>query len=291
MKLGNRIFLALALSTGSAHGAVIVAASASSASYVEVMGSSSDFGGASHLYAKAYSSGNTAVGIGSLDCGANCASFPDAKGYAEADGSTGRLKAYGGSTGIAGGGDGNATILDAITFLSPNRQIKIRLDGSVWASNKPEAYAAMSFLIFLQDPDGPGEQVEQPVFEIYAYEQDGDRYHSVATYLGSLEGGGEGFYSGIPGRFEFILNLPNMGPLPYALGFSLSAGGGCDTGYECSAHADFLNTAYLGIEGEYISANGYSYLGAPPDSAVPEPQAWTLAALGLTGVALLRGRR
>lgn len=290
MKLGSRICLAALLSTAAASGAVIVSASASGgdAGYVSISGQSADFGGANHLHASATSSGNTLLATGSAPgCSPNCVALPHGWGYAEADGATGRLKASGGAYDVVGGGDGNATILDTITFLSSNRQIKVTLDGSILASNEPGASAGMQFTIFLQDPDGPGEQVEQPIFEIYAYEQDGDRYHSVNYFLGEMDG--EGYFVGIPPLFEYTFELPFF-PFPYDLGFSLTAGGGCDFGPTCSAQANFFNTAYLGIEGEYISANGYSYPGAPPDSAIPEPQSWTLAALGLTALTLIRRR-
>lgn len=291
MKLGSIFFLAAVLPTAAA-GAVIVSASAGGgeAGSVSISGQSADFGGANHLHASATSSGNTALATGaSAHCAPSCALLPHGWGYAEADGSNGRLKASGGSTGISGGGDANATILDTITFLSPTRRIRITLDGEILASDRPEASAAMAVTIFFQDPDGPGDQVEQPIFEIYAYEQDGERSHSVTYFLGSLEGEGEGVFSGIPGSFDFIFDLPFL-PFPYDLGFSLTAGGGCDIGSSCSARANYFNTAHLGILGEYISANGYSYPGAPPDSEIPEPRAWTLAALGLAALTLRRGR-
>jgi hypothetical protein len=61
---------------------------------------------------------------------------------------------------------------------------------------------------------------------------------------------------------------------------------------DCLAILNATGTAYLGLQGDFTSANGYQYLGVPSASAVPEPGTYLLSGLALMlGAAWRRSRR
>lgn len=294
MKLG--ILLGAILPACSAHAALIVDAWAGLGFYHSsglATASTEDYPGAKSLRAFMFSSGNGDAGPGVLTpCGTDCASVPHGWGRAEANGENGRLKAGGGGnvTGNYSGG-GQAQIHDSILF-SPGATIELSLSGYLNASRQGTdlSEAQMGFLIlFSRNPD-----VDEVLFAISAQDTAYGRGYSVFG-AANQEDGDYGF---IPDTFDFIIDTSawtdvigvpaSSQSLP--LKFLLYAQGGC-SGSGCFAVANYGNTAYLKFNGEYVSASGYNYSGAPPDSAIPEPRAWTLAALGLTAVGLLRRRR
>jgi hypothetical protein len=290
MKVQIHLLVFAVLLTARSEAAIIVRAEAGGPGISAV---SADYGNAQHLYAVAYSGGNTSAGIGSLiGCQPNCANSPHGAGKAEADGSKGRLRAGGGAA-LNGGfsGSGEASMIDTITFLSPNPQITITIDGEIAASNDGGAAAGMSFIIFFPDSDGGGDAVDEPFFELVAVEQNSTRYHYVSyTFDSSLNESS----IGIPSRFQYVLDLPFIFTLmPQTIGFALGAGGGCET-ESCYAYANYENTLYIGIPGGYVSENGYSYLGAPADTGAPVPEpatcVLTTAGVALALLALLRRR-
>lgn len=285
----RQIFLLLAfVAIGSLEAPAALIVSASSGDF-SVNGNSVDFGDATVMRAAATAAGITTFGTGPLKECNLCANAPAGIGRSEANGTTGTLRAAGGAS-VSGPGDGSgsATILDTITFRSANPQIKVTLNGEISASNDPNAYATMVFRIFIPGIPGDESSPEETLFELYAYEQDGDRTHSISgpmagQYAVDME-------AGIPDQFEFILDVPPLLLLlndSLALGFELSAGGGADTD-TVFAFASYDNSAYLSILGEYESENGYGYLGEPggPGTPVPEPQTGALVLAGL-GVAFL----
>ncbi len=276
-------FLVIA-SIGGLHGHAALLVSADAGAFA-VQGDSNDYGGVTIMSARVRALGDSYVGPGALGDFDLCANCPPGYGRSEANGAVGSLKAGGGvSTAGPGNGGGSATILDTITFLTSNPKITLKLHGEIRASDDPNAYAEMTFQIFIPASGEEG-SVDQILFGIVAWEQDGDPRHTIYGPMA-------GVYAienaaGIPNPFDFILDVP-----PYLLllndtltvGFELAAGGGADNN-EVLAEAIYDKSAYLGILGEYESANGYSYLGAPEDEGapVPEPQtaALTLAGLGL----------
>jgi hypothetical protein len=91
--------------------------------------------------------------------------------------------------------------------------------------------------------------------------------------------------------------LPDL-PVDALVGFSLEmhAETECSLnifvpgGDTCSVLIDAGNTAYLGIEGDFISDSGYSYPGFRAAAAVPLPASLFLFLVGVTGVGALRIR-
>ena len=58
----------------------------------------------------------------------------------------------------------------------------------------------------------------------------------------------------------------------------------------CNIWTNAGNTAYLGVEGDYVSVSGYAYPGFALAAPVPEPETAALLAAGLVTLAALRRR-
>lgn len=275
-----------ALPTANADVMVGASASGPDGSF-EITGSSNDFSGANHLHATASSGGSTFVNTGSLSSPNNGASFPHGAGRAEANGSTGMLRASGGDVVVSGGfgGGGTAMIRDIITFLSPNPEITVHLDGSLYAT--APGHAGMEFSI-LSLGNGSAEAGDTLLFGISAFDS-GGRYHTIS---GAWATDVSAYIPGVPNVFEYTLSIPpawlQFGNT-FVLGFSLTAGAH-DESSGHFAQANFENTAYIGINGPYVSANGYSYEGFAPATSVPDStETITLFGSAVLGFCLLRG--
>jgi hypothetical protein len=277
------VLLQLALPTACADVMVSATAGGPDGSF-EVTGSSSDFSGASHLHATASSGGTTSVNTGPLSSPNNSASFPHGAGRAEANGSTGMLRASGGNVVASGnfGGGGTAVIRDTITFLSPNPEITVHLDGSMRATDP--GHAQMAFSIFLPGNGGVESGGDTGLLSISAHDS-GVGYHTIT---GDWVTNPSYYIEGVPDVFEYTLSIPpawlQFFGNTFALGFSLTAGAH-DEGSEHFAQANFENTAYIGIKGPYASANGYSYEGFAPPASVPDSSA-TITLLGFAALGL-----
>ena len=61
-------------------------------------------------------------------------------------------------------------------------------------------------------------------------------------------------------------------------------------GASCSVLVDAGDTAYLGVGGDVVSVNGFSYPGFQP-APVPEPATLALFGLGIIGLIIIQRRR
>jgi hypothetical protein len=66
---------------------------------------------------------------------------------------------------------------------------------------------------------------------------------------------------------------------------------GVQDGSTCSIWTDAGNTAYIGVQGDYVSASGYAYPGFAPTAPVPEPATAGLLAAGLGALGAAMRRR
>jgi hypothetical protein len=227
---------------------------------VAASGSSADFNNSSTMSATAHSNGFTSVAPAPLSTCIPCIPNPPfVIGEAQAR-TNGTLKANAVVVDMDSTGAATAEIHDTITFHS-QEPMTIDLDGSLSATEFANAY--VSFTVFT-----PGQDVDTIWFRHEASSGDG------ATF---------------PGRFTFLFPpfIPGQPFLAFPLGeplelvFSLHVYANCDN-EECFARANFGQTAHIGITGDFVSANGYTYPGLQDTTGVPEPSTGGLAVLGLS---------
>jgi len=213
-------------------------------------------------------------------------------GVARASAGIGMLGTPGGSA------SGDATITDTIT--PDQASLAINLDGlyEIFQAGHPPfgpsplytASASMQFIFRLLDPDS---------VNVYLYaleltdtvESDGtttfqDRHYVRTEEIGDTDAQIDTFTS-FPtffGSFHHSaeLDLSAYIGVPLSLEFTVTAGAQCEfapvPGTTCTSIADTWDTSYVGLNGQFTSANGYSYPGLSA-SAAPEPATYSLLAL------------
>ena len=241
-------------------------------------------------------------------CGLDCGIAGDQRGTslarAEADGTTGALRARAVTTPSTaslfeiGGSEAEATarITDSLVFTTP-LTLNFDLDFSGMIS---EGGATGLNFQFGAPPfcfgEFCGEETLFAEFSAFLLHENDDPFEQGYVLQILTENGLEVVDSGdfFPNAYQFSVTLD---PLYAIFGsatvfMQLRAFADIDENDFAQTIAD--NSAFVEIEGEYLSLNGYSYPGRPfVGGAVPEPGSWALLILGFAtvGSALRRARR
>lgn len=252
--------------------ALFVSASAGS---IATSGNSADYGNAGKMTAHAAAGGLNTISDNPGACLVTCfdSFLTAAFGGAQAS-NDGVLRAFA-STPISGGAGAYAQIEDVFSFTG-TVVATIHINGHT-AVGGGIANADAEFRIVLP---GEGETADIDLFILTIHrDEDGAWWDVFTDEMGSL-----GPFPGSPGTAEFQVPL-----LPALLRFSLSAGAYCDSD-PCGANASFHNSVYIGLTGDYVSANGYSYPGFDALNDVPESStAWPMAA-GIAALSMMAAR-
>lgn len=199
------------------------------------------------------------------------------------------------------GGDasGQVILTDTITFSSASAGINLdtfyELLGAGLPIHPTFGYtSAASLQVTLQLTDPNDDFVYEYAIEFFDTVTSGpvtlfqDR-HYVTTEGSSAAGDQIDTFTSFPtndGQYHHsaALDVSAYIGVPLSLRFTVTAAAQCEfaalPGIMCTSIADSWDTAYLGVNGQYTSANGYSYPGLAP-SSVPEPGTYSLFGPGI----------
>lgn len=251
--------------------------------------------------------GTTKCGTPGFPCG-----ITDSHAFGDIDASTGRFRGYAGvSTPSFGYYHAylGATLTDT---LLPNASdtfvFDLRLDAShdVDVQVPESSYPGTNFIytINFRLPDaatppncgGEGEPSCDTTFASFQYISGWDTVTEQSVWTWSFLREQRGNFesdsdsgTGTSTSLDFFIWNPLQ---PFVMEVSTSIQADCvrQGAGNCEASVDAFHSAYLGITGDYVSANGYHYIGT---AAIPEPStlALWLAGLGVGGWLKLRRER
>jgi hypothetical protein len=232
------------------------------------------------------STASASVFSGSLGC-SGCLVLPSVGlGLAEADTTTGTLRAYGRGQSASRSGMGFAGITDTIIFLpllgfGNDLVLDLFVDLNVHQGGTEggaEAYFRVALGLFGQ----PVVVDNEPEFGVVWGSFFLSKIWSSDTgfeCLAVLDEGTTSIPCASDGRYTLILSGLSPGS-PTSIYFGLGAQASCGTD-DCTATANAANTVHIGIRNAYASESGYLYLGEPAEETVPEPGTNALIGVGL----------
>jgi hypothetical protein len=259
--------------------------------------------------------GHFNTGFGSTYDDSTCIFLPcvwQVDGRATASGLLGVARA---SAGIGmnpfpgGGASGEATITDTITPDSASVAVTLDSLYQIFQAGRPgnpsplyTGAAGLQFIFRLSDPDS---------VNVYTYalefsdtvESDGtttfqDRHYVRTEQVGDTDAQIDTFtnFPFLDGSFHHSAELALSAYIgvPLSLEFTVTASAQCEfapvPGTMCTSIADTWDTSYLGLNGQFTSANGYSYPGLA-DTTAPEPAGYSFIGLALVLGGVWRRRR
>jgi len=269
-----------------------------------------DLTGTTLIHARAFAE-SVGVGGASAGPGANpncslgsCGSTAKAHADTEFDTALGafRADAGGGTSWPSGesdvGGGADFQLDDQITPASPlffDMHLNWAFSAQTTGADSAGAGALMQYNVVIEPvvciyDDGCSASVFS--FEAFGGPASSDSFWSYFCSSGCAGGGGSG--TGPAGTIDVSIALPDVGgPFNLSVTGLLNANCGIylpDGVSSCNASASAYQSAYLGIRGDFESANGYGFQGY--SAAVPEPaNAVLLAGGGLLLAGLVRRRR
>jgi hypothetical protein len=192
--------------------------------------------------------------------------------FADVKADTARLRAFTGSGGPAA--SAMSAFTDTLTITGP-LTFHVYVSSAEFLEGNGEAVTNFDIGLETDSPDTPFERMLR-------FEKGRTSTGPYWSYLNFANLQGD---SGTLAPFPFVTTVTLAGwNGPLRLRVELSTSADCFS-EGCFASADAWHTAYLGITGNYVSANGYSYPGFQA-SDVPEPGSAGLAVAALVLIAV-----
>jgi len=253
----------------------------------ENVGNESPRGGAIHGVAEATRDGSSAFvangDAGGCDfiAGVGCAyTLPQSRATGEIRGDLGRLRGaiYASADESAGVGLGvaglNLGLIDVIrTTALGDLRFNLHFDVDNLVVGSPSTLLENTFELHLMlQPLVPGATATTFGFTLPEFEG------------GHTEIDRDFAFAALPNATQVVVRLDIVGRNECATNASEPGGS------LCNIWTNAGNTAYLGVEGDYVSVSGYAYPGFALAAPVPEPETAALLLAGLVALATLRRR-